>query len=478
MNHVLLVAIYALQISSAILAVGLFKKGDQPLNVFLWTTSGQVVLFGLTVWGISVASIVFQYMKSRQTRISAFRVTTAIGVMPIMIAWLTAEVSIRLLSTSSAYGETVLSLHLRPRVWEDQIERSKEILKRLSEGEGYLQHDKGLGWSIRPNHQSADGMYSSSEEGIRSPRPYLSMVTQESGCRIALVGDSFTFGEEVRYEETWAYFLSQYLEGEHQVLNYGVPGYGLDQAYLRYLRDVRPLHADIVVLGVISHDIERTMTVYNFISFPEWGFPFAKPRFTFNTDELVVLNSPVPSPEVIIKSNSIEELPFIAYDRGFNKAEWERTWLDVSYLFRFMTSKFPRWPVRKAEISDDTRLFLNSAIMVKIVNAIKEDGSLPVVVYFPTHGTFLRMSSEKMVNRQELALDVLEQSRVQYTDLTSCVMHVRDSERFVTSTHHYSPQANKRVAKCIAEDIADMGSGSTELRGSSREACFTRSWKG
>ena len=66
-----------------------------------------------TVWGISVAVIVFQYMKSRQTGISAFRVTTAIGVMPIMIACLTAEVSIRLLSTSSAYGETVLGLHLR-----------------------------------------------------------------------------------------------------------------------------------------------------------------------------------------------------------------------------------------------------------------------------------------------------------------------------------------------------------------------------
>ena len=99
------------------------------------------------------------------------------------------------------------------------------------------------------------------------------MVTQESGGRIALVGDSFTFGEEVRYEETWAYFLSQYLEGEHQVLNYGIPGYGLDQAYLRYLRDVRPLHADIVVLGVISHDIERTMTVYTSSVFLSGGSP-------------------------------------------------------------------------------------------------------------------------------------------------------------------------------------------------------------
>ena len=73
--------------------------------------------------------------------------------------------------------------------------------------------------------------------------------------------------------------------------------------------------------------------------------------------------------------------------------------------------------------------------MVKIVNAIKEDGALPVVVYFPTHGTFLRMSSEKMVNRQELALDVLEQSRVQYADLTSCDARARLRE----ICHKHSP---------------------------------------
>jgi hypothetical protein len=340
-------------------------------------------------------------------------------------------------------------------------------------GEGsYLQYDDYLGWSIGPNRRSVDGRYLSSEEGIRSPKPHISMLTQKSRDRIALIGDSFTFGEEVKYEETWGYSLQQHLGIERQVLNYGVPGYGLDQAYLRYLRDVRPLHADIVVIGLISHDIERTMTVYNFISFPEWGFPFAKPRFSFSNGELVISNSPVPSPEAITKWSSIDQLPFIEYDRGYNKGEWEWTTLDFSYLFRFLTSKFPQWPIQKAEISYDTQVSLNSAILLKFINVAREDGSLPMVVYFPTHGTFLRMSSE-MVNHRELAIDVLEHSRVEYTDLTPCLLQVRDSERFVASKQHYSPKANMWVAKCIAEVIAD--SGSTKVSRPAKEAFLTRS---
>ncbi|MDC8447043.1 MAG: SGNH/GDSL hydrolase family protein [Nitrospira sp.] len=459
MNYVLLTGIYALEIASGILILGLFKKGDQPLNVFLSTTSGQVFLFGLIVSVISVGLIVFEYMKSRREGFAGFRMTTVLGVTPVVIIVLTVELSIRLLSTSGIYGETFLGLHLRPRIWEDQVARNREILKRMSSDGSYLQYDDYLGWSIGPNRRSVDGMYLSSAEGVRSPTVNMSMLTQKSKGRIVLIGDSFTFGEEVKFEETWGYFLQQYVGGERQVLNYGVPGYGLDQAYLRYLRDVRPLHPDIMVIGLISHDIERTMTVYNFISFPEWEFPFAKPRFSFSNGDLAILNSPVPSPEAITKWSSIDQLPFLEYDRGYYESEWDSTKLDCSYLFRFLTSKFPRWPIRSAEVSDRAQIALNSEILLKLISVAREDGTLPVVVFFPTHGTFVRMSSEMVTQEEELAIEVLEHSRVGYSDLTSCLMQVHDSERFVPSKRHYSPEANMYVAKCIAEDIADMGSG-------------------
>lgn len=457
-NCVLLAGIYALEISSGILILGLFKKGDQPLSMFLHTRSGEVFLFGLIVWAISVALLVFEYMKSRRVGFVGFRMTIVLGITPVVIVVLAAELSIRSLSTSSVHGDTFLGLHLRPRIWEDQVARNRKILQRMSSDGSYLQYDDYLGWSIGPNRRSVDGMYLSSTEGVRSPAVNMSMLTQESRGRIALIGDSFTFGEEVKFEETWGSFLQQYVGAERQVLNFGVPGYGLDQAYLRYLRDVRPWHPDIMVIGLISHDIERSMTVYNFISFPEWEFPFAKPRFSLSNGDLVILNSPVPRPEAITKWSSIDQLPFLEFDRGYNESEWGSTMLDRFYLFRFLTSKFPRWPIRNAEVSDRAQIDLNSEILRKLINVAREDGTLPVVVYFPTHGTFVRMSSE-MATQRELAVEVLEHSRVEYSDLTSCLKQVRDSERFVPSKRHYSPEANRYVAKCIAKDIADMGSG-------------------
>jgi hypothetical protein len=45
-------------------------------------------------------------------------------------------------------------------------------------------------------------------------------------------GDSFTHGDEVNSDETWPFRLSQLLGCE--VENFGVGGYGQDQAYLKY----------------------------------------------------------------------------------------------------------------------------------------------------------------------------------------------------------------------------------------------------
>jgi hypothetical protein len=85
------------------------------------------------------------------------------------------------------------------------------------------------------------------------------------------VGDSFTFGLEVRYEDTWPRQLERLLGPEFQVLNFGVDGYGVDQAYLRYRRDGLAWRPEIVVLGVIDDDFRRTMCVYAFLCFPGLG---------------------------------------------------------------------------------------------------------------------------------------------------------------------------------------------------------------
>jgi hypothetical protein len=75
---------------------------------------------------------------------------------------------------------------------------------------------------------------------------------------VSLYGDSFTFGSEVDDEHTWANVLARRLGC--RVASYGVPGYGADQAYLRFVsqeRD-RPRAALLVVYADhVQRDVNR-----------------------------------------------------------------------------------------------------------------------------------------------------------------------------------------------------------------------------
>jgi hypothetical protein len=79
---------------------------------------------------------------------------------------------------------------------------------------------------------SKDGLYVSNSAGIRSNREY-NLIAPPGVTRIVAFGDSFTHGDEVPNQETWEYLLEQSRD-EVEVMNFGVQGYGADQAYLRY----------------------------------------------------------------------------------------------------------------------------------------------------------------------------------------------------------------------------------------------------
>jgi len=64
-----------------------------------------------------------------------------------------------------------------------------------------------------------------------------------------LYGDSFTEGSGVDPEHAWSNVLSQLLHC--RVANFGVSGYGTDQAYMRFLNNQRD-PARVVVLGFLS----------------------------------------------------------------------------------------------------------------------------------------------------------------------------------------------------------------------------------
>ncbi len=106
---------------------------------------------------------------------------------------------------------------------------------------------------------------------------------------ISVYGDSFTYGEEVNHAEAWAHRLSQQLSC--RIANYGVPGYGTDQAYLKFQKNTHDT-APIIILGLYQEGILRIVNQYRYLL--SKGDPHSfKPRFILETDTLQLISIPV-----------------------------------------------------------------------------------------------------------------------------------------------------------------------------------------
>lgn len=95
---------------------------------------------------------------------------------------------------------------------------------------------------------------------------------------ISLYGGSYTLGAEVNDDQTWQYYLEQ-TSGE-KVMNYGVGGFGTDQAIFKLERNLeRGLKTSIIVLGVYSAAIPRVLSSYRPFFAPYGGLELGfKPR--------------------------------------------------------------------------------------------------------------------------------------------------------------------------------------------------------
>ena len=158
----------------------------------------------------------------------------------LALSLLIAEALVRILGRYDADGNFFLGdCHLQP--YAMPIEKTSEQIKQHFKSSTYDIYDPDLGWTHRPGAISNHGFYSTNLAGIRTSSPDITFSkTPPAGVlRIALFGDSFTYGSNVPYENTWGYYLENNLKQcglNTEVLNFGVGAYGMDQAYLRWVK--------------------------------------------------------------------------------------------------------------------------------------------------------------------------------------------------------------------------------------------------
>lgn len=446
----LLASLYVLEAAAWLAVIASYKTPVRSLLTFAPRASTGVFLVACLACLAAAAVIVLRYRAGGPHR---FGFTLALNLVPALLLLAGGEMTVRLLSSSTPRGLVFGNTVLLPHRWRDVAARNEATLGRLRSQGSHLAADSLLGWVLAADRQSADGRYSNSVEGIRSAGKGDALAGRRSRHRVALVGDSFTFGLDVAHEHSWGDRLERALGADVQVLNFGVEAYGIDQAYVRYLRDVRPWRPDVVILGLIDHDLYRSMAVYFFVSFPGWDYPFAKPRFVSRGGELALLNAPLPAPEAIAAARSIGELPFVEHDPGYRAEAWRWHPLDRSYLHRLLVSKH-------AELTRDTRpspqemLALNRDILRAFVREARAQGTAPIVVYFPSDRNFRALARDP--RWRSLAQTMLDNGDIAYIDTTPCLTPLPPADRFpADGRNHLTPRANAAVATCLRDGVRD-----------------------
>lgn len=136
----------------------------------------------------------------------------------------------------------------------------------------------------------------------------------------AAYGDSFTFGDEVGDAETWQHHLAEQVGRD--VLNFGVPGYGTDQAYLRFVYEFERGGAPIVMLGLIPENINRIVNVYRPAYYARTQIKLTKPRFVLRGGELSLLDNPLRSVQELSRLQDPAFLAQVcAHDAWFQRPE-------------------------------------------------------------------------------------------------------------------------------------------------------------
>lgn len=307
----------------------------------------------------------------------------------------------------------------------------------------WVEHHPVLGWYSQKNKAALldspnfpQVIVHTNSAGFRGTREYA--IEKPAGViRIAALGDSFVFGFGVRDQETFSAVLESYGKSR-EVLNLGVPGYGIDQIYLSYKEIAKQYHPDVVLIGIFPEDFWRCTR-----SFADSGH--VKPYFSLPSNgKLVLHNVPVPPPF----SLTSDQFPPLVEPNKLQKL------LNKSILYRI--AKKPAIKLAKnmrlidPDSTDEWRV--GRAILSQMIKEIRKDGVTPILVLMPpkdwaesTRRTSLERSIRRFADREKVDLINL---RPEFNDAVA-----KDglAAYYIKDDWHWTPKGHALTAQTIAQ---------------------------
>jgi hypothetical protein len=343
------------------------------------------------------------------------------GVLYLMAVLAFLEAGARLALSSEAFLRRVAAE-------DDASERLRWIQARKHKSQvAYFfdEYHPTRGWALRPGLQElrvfGDRRLSSNSKGVRG-RDEHTASKDPSRTRIVVLGDSFSFGEEVSDDETYASQLEARTPGA-EVLNLGVHGYGHDQM-LVYLREeglsYRP---DVVLLGFTEIDMTRNLLAFR---------DYAKPRFELQAGRLELRGSPVPTPEAVLDAEP-----------------WHSKLMDLLRMLRARGEARSGATERRAQN-------VTAAILDELSRAAAASGAKPILAYLPVEDELGR-SDLTPTDRQRFFLDYCKARRVPCLDLRPAFLAYAQSGHALRTRGHWGAAEHRVAAQSLQVGLREQG---------------------
>jgi len=166
---------------------------------------------------------------------------------------------------------------------------------------GFRQEEPVIGYEPKPNSHSANGWWFSNNIGARSETDTTAKISNTKK-RLLVFGDSFAQASRVPQNEAWTEVL-QLTNPTLEVVNLGVDGYSIAQAYLRFRKITRHTDYDIAALIFVPKlNLWRDINTIRYLG-ERWPDYQIMPRYILNDENLELISSPYQTREEFYRDN-------------------------------------------------------------------------------------------------------------------------------------------------------------------------------
>lgn len=353
--------------------------------------------------------------------------------------------------------------HLRyePEPAEALSERHRTVIRALLDGEGgFIALDPEIGWV--PKASSAWNRYRIDAAGLRGEGEGPALDPDPARPRIATFGDSFTFGADVPNVYAFQAQMTR-LEPDIEVLNFGIPGAGLGQAFMRYRRDGKPYRPQVVTIGFMTENIYRVANTFRPFYFSRTAAPMAKPRFALRRGSLILHPNPLPTPDDYrrLLEAPQETLHRIGRHDYFYNRSVRRSRFDFLPSVRLLTlvrvSRRQPVMVRDRYNTESEPYQVSEKLFDAFYREVESDGATPLILLFPARGD-INLHRWGKGKRYQALIDHFETRGYRYVDMLECFAHrAADVDVQELARAHYTPVGNLHVARCLLATLRREG---------------------